>query len=246
MTIPLRVLLVVSFLALVVSPALIASEIDRKTFVTFHEPMEIPGMVLPAGDYVMKQADRSLPDVIQFTNRQEDHVYATVFALPTYRAEPTDQVVILTEERRAQLPEAIKMWFYPGDTIGAEFIYPQSSERLLAEAIPPDGAATEQSAPAQAAEQSSAPAQYPSEQPQEAGSSNSEQGLISPSSPPQSSGSSTPSSGSQSSATPAQQPAPRAQNALPQTASILPLLGLMGVLLIMGGWSLRKWARNSS
>jgi hypothetical protein len=34
-----------------------ADEWDKKTNVTFNEPVEVPGVVLPAGSYVFKLAD---------------------------------------------------------------------------------------------------------------------------------------------------------------------------------------------
>src|SRR5215207_9056832 len=65
--------LAAALLGAITLPQARASEMDKKTFLTFHRSMEIPGMVLPPGDYVMKRADRSLPDVITFTNRRENH-----------------------------------------------------------------------------------------------------------------------------------------------------------------------------
>jgi hypothetical protein len=124
--------LAAALLGAIALPQARASEMDKKTFLTFHRSIEIPGMILPPGDYVMKRADRSLPDVITFTNRRENHVFATVFAMPTYRDVPTGDVVIITEERPANQPEALKKWFYPGDIVGAEFKYPKHRPVLMA------------------------------------------------------------------------------------------------------------------
>src|SRR5689334_12782518 len=128
----LAIVLAAALLSAVTLPQARASEMDKKTFLTFNRSIEIPGMVLPPGDYVMKRADRSLPDVITFTNRRENHVFATVFAIPTYRDVATSDVVIITEERPSNQPEALKKWFYPGDIVGAEFRYPKNRPTLMA------------------------------------------------------------------------------------------------------------------
>src|SRR5579862_1053897 len=89
---------------------------DERTIVTFNEPVEIPGVVLPAGTYVMKllnsPSDRT---IVQFFNKDETKLIDTVMAIPNYRTEPTGKTVITFEERRGNSPQAIQSWFYPGD-----------------------------------------------------------------------------------------------------------------------------------
>jgi len=244
-----KLLLIATLVGFMAAPAMRASEFDKKTFVTFHQSMEIPGMVLPAGDYVMKRADRSLPDVIQFASSNENHVYATVFALPTYRQEPTDKVVILTEERPANAPEAIKKWFYPGDIVGSEFVYPKSGSRLvvMASASTPFASSTPMSTPAETAVQTPPPAPSPSEQSAESANPSPQPLEVAQSTTPQATAQSATSSGAQTAQTsPEEQPEPTAQEELPKTASILPVLGLLGMLCVIGGWTVRKLAGRLS
>jgi hypothetical protein len=114
-------------------PSLKADEWNKKTAVTFNEPLEIPGQVLPAGTYVFKLADSTADrDVVQIFNKDESHVYATILAIPDYRLKPTGKTVINFEERAANAPEAVKAWFYPGDNYGYEFVYPNSRALELA------------------------------------------------------------------------------------------------------------------
>jgi hypothetical protein len=115
------------FLALsFVIPAAIAhaDAWDKKTTVNFSQPVEVPGFVLQPGKYVMKlvnfPADRH---VVQFTNERENRVYASAMAVPAYRTEVSDKTVITFYEARAGQPEPIKTWFYPGDNFGQEFVY---------------------------------------------------------------------------------------------------------------------------
>ena len=99
---------------------------DKKTTVSFSQPIEVPGYVLQPGKYVMKlvnfPADRH---VVQFMNERENHVYAAAIAVPAYRNEVTDKTVITFYEARAGQPEPIKNWYYPGDNFGQEFVYPK-------------------------------------------------------------------------------------------------------------------------
>jgi len=101
-----------------------ADEWNKRTVITVNEPFEIPGMVLPAGKYVLKlmdlQADRN---VVQIYNEQENHLYATILAIPSYRMDPPDKTSISFWERAENAPPAIRTWFYPGDQYGEEFVY---------------------------------------------------------------------------------------------------------------------------
>ncbi len=115
-----------------------ADEWDKRTVVTFKQPIEIPGMVLPAGTYVMKLFDSPADrDVVQIFNKTETRIFKTVFAVPTYRAEPTGKTVITFEERTAGSPQAIKDWYYPGDLRGEEFIYHKPHLMLAAQTTTP-------------------------------------------------------------------------------------------------------------
>jgi outer membrane protein OmpA-like peptidoglycan-associated protein len=106
-----------------------ADDWNKATRLTFNQPFEIPGMVLPAGTYVFKRADSVDPHVIEISNADETHVYATLETISDYRMEPSDKTVVTFEEREKGSPEAIKSWFYPGDTIGEEFVYTPSSRK---------------------------------------------------------------------------------------------------------------------
>ena len=115
------------------APAL-AQPRDRKTTVTFSQPFEIPGVgpqgsgpqVLPAGTYVFTLVE-SLSDrhIVRVFSSDETQVHATILAVPNYRLRATDKTVITFAERPAGEPQAIRAWFYPGDTSGQEFVYPK-------------------------------------------------------------------------------------------------------------------------
>jgi flagellin-specific chaperone FliS len=126
--------MVLSLIALGTSfaPRLAADEGNQLTKVTFNAPVEIPGQVLPAGTYQFKILDFNAPDVIQIMNSDGTKVYATVLAIPDYRLKPTGKSVINFAERPANSPEALRAWFYPGDSYGHEFVYPKPRATQLA------------------------------------------------------------------------------------------------------------------
>ncbi|HLH41287.1 MAG TPA: hypothetical protein VKX39_19215 [Bryobacteraceae bacterium] len=110
-----------------------ADEWDKKTIVTFSAPVEIPGKVLPAGTYVFKLLNSvSNRNIVQVFDKDEKKLFATILAIPDYRLQPSDKPVIRFEERSSGSPEAIKAWFYPGDLYGQEFVYPHTRAVELA------------------------------------------------------------------------------------------------------------------
>jgi hypothetical protein len=122
--------------ALVIAPQVKADTFNKKTIMTFSEPFEVPGVdaqILPAGTYVFKLLD-SMSDrnIVQIFNQAQTHVYTTILAIPNYRLKATDKTVLTFAERGAGQPEAIKAWFYPGETWGQEFVYPKKRAIELA------------------------------------------------------------------------------------------------------------------
>jgi len=110
-----------------------ADEWNKKTVVTFSAPVELPGIVLPAGTYVFKLLD-SLSDrhIVQVFNQDETKIYTTILAIPNYRLTPTGETVMRFTERAKDAPEAVHAWFYPGDNFGQEFVYPKARAVELA------------------------------------------------------------------------------------------------------------------
>jgi hypothetical protein len=117
------------------APTARADEWNKKTILTFSGPVQIPGATLPAGSYVFKLAD--IPGnrhVVQVFDKDEKKIYTTMLAIPNERLEPSDEPVILFAERTKGSPQAVKVWFYPGDRVGNEFVYPKSQAMRIAKA----------------------------------------------------------------------------------------------------------------
>jgi hypothetical protein len=125
----------------VLAPYAKADDWNRKTVITFSGPVEIPGVhltgwgVLPAGTYVFKILDsQSDRHIVQIFNKDETTIYATILAIPNYRLKATDKTVMTFRERPAGEPEALRAWFYPGRNWGEEFVYPKAKAIALAKA----------------------------------------------------------------------------------------------------------------
>jgi hypothetical protein len=102
-----------------------ADQWDKHTKITIDETIEVPGAVLPAGTYIFRLIDSpSDRHIVQVSNENEDHVFATVLAIPNYRLEPTGKTVLSFYEVPAGNPIPVHAWFYPGDNFGQEFVYP--------------------------------------------------------------------------------------------------------------------------
>jgi hypothetical protein len=148
------VVLALSLLGILMAPQARADGWNKKTIMTFDQPVEIPGQVLPAGTYTF-QLFNSLSDrhIVQVFNADGTQILATILAIPNYRLTPSGGTVVKFSERAGDNPDALKAWFNPGDNFGQEFVYPKQRAIQLAQAthevIP--ALATEVSAPEQLA-----------------------------------------------------------------------------------------------
>jgi len=110
-----------------------AGESDQASTITFSQPIQIPGQVLPAGTYLFKLAnsdsDRS---IVQVFNADGTVLYAMLQTIATERQEPTGHTVVALAEQGAGQPDALLKWFYPSHETGNEFLYPQEKEKELA------------------------------------------------------------------------------------------------------------------
>jgi hypothetical protein len=112
-------------LCLMLSPRAKADEWNKKTIVTFQVPVEIPGETLPSGTYVFQLLNSpSDRHIVQIWNADETRLIATILANPEFRFEPAQETILNFDERPGDSPMALASWFYPGDTIGQQFVYP--------------------------------------------------------------------------------------------------------------------------
>jgi hypothetical protein len=127
-------LFAVTLLGATVLPSARADTWNKKTIVTFSQDVEVPGKILPAGTYTFQLLD-SLSDrhIVQIFNADGSQIIATILAINDYRLQPTGQTVMKFNERPGDAPEALRAWFYPGDNFGQEFVYPKVRAIQLAQ-----------------------------------------------------------------------------------------------------------------
>lgn len=110
-----------------------ADKWNEATKVNFSAPVELPGVVLPAGTYWFTlMANDSDRNIVQVWDANREHLLTTIMTVPDYRTHPTGKTVIRFEERPSDQPEALRAWFYPGDNYGHEFVYSESRAREIA------------------------------------------------------------------------------------------------------------------
>lgn len=142
----LTAVLCVVAIAFVFVPTAKADDWDKKTVVTFTRPIEIPGIVLPAGTYMFQVMDfLGSRNVIRVTDADGVKVYATVFGIWNFTYDAPEDSKFTFYEAPKGAPEALHEWFYPGHRYGFEFVYPkyraieiaeESNEVVLAEVTP--------------------------------------------------------------------------------------------------------------
>lgn len=109
----------------VLNPVVKADEHDRKTVISISQSLEVPGAVLPPGTYVMKLFNSSSDrHIVQFMNERQNQQLALTFAIPAERARPAEKTLLTMYEGSGGAPPAIRTWYYPGDNVGQEFLYP--------------------------------------------------------------------------------------------------------------------------
>jgi hypothetical protein len=123
-----------SVISLVGNPAAAQQPVNQITYFTFSAPFELPGgQTLPAGKYVFKIADSpGNRHIVQVMSEDQAEMHATLMAIPAQRMEPADEPEVRFMEAEANTPPAIRTWWYPGRSIGHEFIYPKDHARRLA------------------------------------------------------------------------------------------------------------------
>jgi hypothetical protein len=192
------------------------TKFNKRTVVTFNQPVEIPGQVLPSGTYTIELYE-SLGNrhIVRVYNEDRSKLIATVLAISNHRLNPTTENVMTFSERPGNSPDALKAWFYSSENSGQEFVYPKARARELAQVThEPVPAVETEPAPIEELKIEPIVAETPekTEAPVEAAV--------------------------------AQPEAPVPEPALPKTASNIPLIALLGLLSLTSALVLKRLART--
>ena len=120
-------------------PAAAADDWNQMTKLSFSQPIEIPGSVLPAGTYWFVLEDSPTErNIVQVFSADWSKECATLLTVPSYRSESTDVTEVEFAERPHDKPEALLTWYYPGRLTGHEFLYSSRHEKEFASDIKQD------------------------------------------------------------------------------------------------------------
>ena len=209
-----------------------ADEWNKETKFTFSGPVRVADTTLPAGTYTFELADTPDRHVVQIFDQDGMHLITTILAMPDYTVTPADKTVVTFaetsdgSEASGTMPDSgipIKEWFYPGDNSGWEFrVAPQPQVA----AAQPEPVATPMASPEPQAESSPAAAPAPAE----------------PATPEAQAEPAAPEAQAETPQATQTDPAaeqPAAPEQLPQTASQMPLMGLIGLVSLAAAASFR-------
>ena len=106
---------------------------SERTFLTFSSAVEMPGVTLQPGTYVFKLADSPTRNVVQVWDGDEKNMLGHWLFVQAERPEVTSETVIMFKEERAGATPAVQYWYFPGERIGKEFIYPKDQALRIAQ-----------------------------------------------------------------------------------------------------------------
>lgn len=105
---------------------------QERTFMTFSNTVEMPGVTLPAGTYVFRLADTPSRNVVQVLSKDEKDILGQWTFVQAERPKVADDTVVMFKENREGSTPAVQYWYFPGERIGKEFIYPKDQAAKIA------------------------------------------------------------------------------------------------------------------
>jgi hypothetical protein len=109
------------------------TNVSERTFLTFSSAVEMPGVTLQPGTYVFKLADTPSRNVVQVWDQDEKNMLGHWLFVQAERPEVTEDTVVMFRETREGATPAVQFWYFPGEKIGKEFLYPRDqAERIAA------------------------------------------------------------------------------------------------------------------
>jgi len=106
---------------------------NKKSTLSTDQQVEFPGLVLEPGVYVVvlrEGGDKR--STVEIYNQTETQVLATIVAVPDHRLRPDDSSEFTFHEIKSSGPRPVQSWFYTGDLVGYEFVYPKTRAKEIA------------------------------------------------------------------------------------------------------------------
>ena len=216
---------------LLTTPCANADQWDKRTILKVNETIQVQDAVLKPGQYVLKLLNSpSDRHIVQIFNNRENHIVATILAIPEERMQPTGKTQFTFWETPSGTAKALRAWYYPGDLIGQEFRYPKHPYEL-AMAISPTPTPTPG-----AEETEPTPAEIATSTPEANAAPSTPEPNVAEAAPPMQTPEPAPTADQTPTPPTNPEPQPAEPQELPKTASPYPLVGFSGgVLLALGG-----------
>lgn len=220
----------------------------KRATVTVGVLTQLPGTTLAAGSYVFRlSGQQSGWDIVQVYNADQSSLVTTLLAYPNPKLASNGQPFLVYPQSTDSQTQVMEAIFFDGDAVAQQLAYPKQAADAIGAAnhvrVPTTG--TDDAYPSSlslAASSWSAPV----EQNQNAGAATQTQQQASAAAdPPAANRASTANTANASSTTSAASTSTTKSDPLPQTASPLPLIGLIGFLALVGIVVLRRIARAS-
>ena len=99
--------------------------INRMAFMTFRQPIALPGLALAAGTYRFELAAPGVsPSIVRVSSRDGKQVHYMGFTVSVPRRTPLDSGSTVTfGEAPEGMPQPIAVWFPPDTAEGRRFVY---------------------------------------------------------------------------------------------------------------------------
>lgn len=224
------------------SPASAQTNLNQRTVLTFSQPIEVPGKVLPAGTYTFELHESMMNrHIVQVYDADGKKLITTFLAIPNRRLETTADTVVRFAEVAAGQPQAMRAWFYPGQTVGQEMVYPRTRAAELAATANVTVPAVDDAVYNTATVDSMRTVDVTTVEPKAATPAT-------PAAPVMQTAPATPPAPVETAPQPAAAPVTSAQprEELPATASPLPLIALFGFVTLALGLALRGYSTGRS
>jgi hypothetical protein len=117
-------------------PSLQGGEADLRTVFNMSHPFTVPGTVLePNTDYVIMVGDAHTGTrrVVRIYNEDESELLSMFLAVNDERTERAEKTTFTFIEMDEGQPQVVRSWFYPGRSIGLEFVYPKDQALEIAQ-----------------------------------------------------------------------------------------------------------------
>lgn len=200
-----------------------AEDSAKKATLTLNALTQLPGTTVAAGSYVFKQSGEQAGwNIVQVYNQDESSLVTTLLAYPNPTLASSGQSILIYPQSTDGRTQVMEAFFFDNDPVAQQLAYPKKTADEI-------GAANHVRVPTTGTSDA-----YPSSLPSASSSWSAPLNQDAAHTPAQTSSEPPPASSSAANSEP-----------LPQTASPLPLIGLIGLLALVGIVVLRRISRAS-